>query len=119
MSLRYGLALLCELVHIFEYNLEQFVGNPTLRKALRLELYQILRSNVRCYELWEYGKRKEFNLEEFWGCRKKRLACTMMLLCDCINLKSADEKWIMLVEMVGDLYEMEMTLERDISKWRE
>lgn len=43
----------------------------------------------------------------------------MMLLCDCINFKSIDEKLVELMKQLGDVYEIEITLTRDTEKWKE
>ena len=40
----------------------------------------------------------------------------MMLLCDCINMK-IEPNFIDLVKCLGDIYEYEITLARDTSKW--
>lgn len=40
----------------------------------------------------------------------------MMLLCDCINMK-IEPNLIDLVKCLGDIYEYEITLARDTSKW--
>ncbi|KAM3147390.1 hypothetical protein pb186bvf_000641 [Paramecium bursaria] len=116
LAFRYGLALLSELIRIFKYNIEQFVGSQDLRQALNNELETILISHIECFQLWEKVKSKQFDNERFWEFRKKRLSCTMMLLCDCINMK-IEPNLIDLVKCLGDIYEYEITLARDTSKW--
>jgi hypothetical protein len=44
----------------------------------------------------------------------------MMLLCDAINLKPnfINSDFLSLVKEIGDMYELEITLARDSSKWQ-
>lgn len=45
----------------------------------------------------------------------------MMLLCDYINisiLKSEDEQEISMIKQLGNLFELEITVIRDLKKWQ-
>lgn len=51
--------------------------------------------------------------------RKKRLCATMMLLCDCINLKDNEvtPDLINVLRELGGIYEIEITCVHDLKRW--
>lgn len=79
--------MLGELIRIFNYNLDENVSNNDLKKVLIDELFLIVHCHIKSYQLLNDAKKGIFDMEKAWNARKKRLSCTMMLLCDCLNLK--------------------------------
>ncbi|CAD8162824.1 unnamed protein product [Paramecium octaurelia] len=117
VSLKYGLSLMNELIHIFEYNIDQFIGFPELRQALMAELNNIILAHIKSFELLQQAKQGQFSCDEFLCTRQKRLSCTMMLLCDCISLKNFSPSIIEEIKLLGRVIEIQMTLTRDTQKW--
>ena len=117
---RYGMSLLSELVTIFYYNIDQLLLSNELKKALFAEIIKITESALATHTLWEKANTKSgFDFEQFMLQRKKRMSATLMLLCDCILLKTVEFTPQLLEEVqgLGELYEIEGTMIRDISRW--
>lgn len=57
--------------------------------------------------------------EQFFEFRKKRLCATMMLLCDCLNLKENEisTEQIDTFKQLGNIYEIEITFAHDLKRW--
>lgn len=119
-ALCYGFLLLIELTKIFEYNIEINLPFPNLRPILLSELYAIPRSHLVVYQMWQEAKQKtNFDFQKFLDGRRKRLCATMMLFCDSLILKSTElnENLLDILQKLGEIYEIECTLVRDLTKW--
>lgn len=49
---QYGLSLLCELIRVFHYNLEQSVESDLLKFNISKELFEIIDCQVKTHQLW-------------------------------------------------------------------
>lgn len=120
LAVRYGLALLSELIKIFYYNIDQMMLPEEVKKSLIDELFTIINSAFSTFLIWEQANTsKTFNFDEFLNQRRKRLSATLILLCDCILLKTAEITPETLQEMqqLGEIYELEGTMARDLARW--
>jgi len=120
LAVRYGLSLLSELIKIFYYNIDQIILPEEVKKTLIDELFTIINSAFSTYLIWEQANTsKTFNFDEFLNQRRKRMSATLILLCDCILLKTVEitPQTLQEIQLLGEIYEIEGTMARDLARW--
>lgn len=93
---------------------------PQLKHIILNELFTIIDSHLQVFAMWKESQDKnKFNFESFLNCRRKRLCATMMLYCDSLMLKPSQltEETLDKLRLIGEIYEIEVTLVRDLKKW--
>eukprot|EP00331_Platyophrya_macrostoma_P035194 CAMPEP_0176460194 /NCGR_PEP_ID=MMETSP0127-20121128/33813_1 /TAXON_ID=938130 /ORGANISM="Platyophrya macrostoma, Strain WH" /LENGTH=160 /DNA_ID=CAMNT_0017851447 /DNA_START=87 /DNA_END=569 /DNA_ORIENTATION=- len=80
----------------------------------------MINSAFSTYLIWEQANSiKKFNFEEFLNQRRKRMSATLILLCDCLLLKTVEitSQTIQEIQRLGEIYEIEGTMARDLARW--
>jgi hypothetical protein len=119
-ALQYGVNLLVELIKIFDYNLDSHLPNKEIKQILIDELHVTMTSHLKVHETWlDLKSQKPLDFNKFLGYRQKRLCATMMLYCDALLMKSSEINGDLLgqLKVLGDVYEIECTMTRDLAKW--
>jgi len=119
VAFKYGCFLLAEMIKITQYNLELIIPFPQLKAILLKEMFNIIESHFVVYEMWNDAiHHKKFDFERFFNFRRKRLCATMMLYCDALILKNdLSENIINKMKALGEVYEIEGTMARDVARW--
>lgn len=121
IEIKFGVNLIIELIHIFEYNIEQKVLNEQLKKSLKQELFNIIFNQIKTKQMWEQSKAKKFSFDQFTQSRKKRLCATQMFLIDAVSQlpTNINQELISNIKDIGNIYEQEVTYIRDLVRYLE